>query len=34
MLLIGGAVVLASLAMFGGVVMVARRQDRGDRGGS
>lgn len=32
MLAIGGAVVLASLAMFGAVAMVARRQDRGDSG--
>ena len=30
MLVIGGAVVLASLAMFGAVALVARRQDRGD----
>jgi hypothetical protein len=29
MLLIGGAVVLASLAMFGGVAVIVRRQDRG-----
>ena len=31
MLVIGGAVVLASLAMFGGIALIARRQDRGDR---
>ena len=32
MLVIGGAVVLASLAMFGGVALVARRQNRGGGG--
>jgi hypothetical protein len=32
LLVIGGAVVLASLAMFGGVALIARRQDRGDPG--
>lgn len=32
MLVIGGAVVLASLAMFGAVALVARRQDRRDSG--
>jgi hypothetical protein len=32
MLAIGGAVALASLAMFGAVAMVARRQDRRDSG--
>jgi hypothetical protein len=32
MLVIGGAVVLASLAMFGGIALIARRQDRRDAG--
>jgi hypothetical protein len=32
MLAIGGAVVLASLGMFGAVALVARRQDRGNAG--
>lgn len=32
MIMIGGVVVLASLTMFGAVALVARRQDRGDRG--
>jgi hypothetical protein len=32
MLMIGGAVVLASLAMFGGIALIARRQVRRDAG--